>query len=66
MTEGNIKRLIWAGFRIFRISFDGYSVKEAAITKDGLMWKTAETHKSKKAAAESYAELIRNEKHLEG
>lgn len=65
MKESNFKKLIDAGFRIFRVSNDGYEIRELQLTNYGHTWSVFMSYKTKKACAQSFAELIKFDKHLE-
>lgn len=66
MKESNYKKLTDSSFRIFRLSYDGYEIRELIVHDQGYSWKEFNRYKTKKQARESFAELMKYDNHLEG
>lgn len=65
MKESNYKKLIDAGFRVLRLSLNGYDIRELQLTNFGISWSVLKSFKTKKACSEAFAELMKSDKSLE-
>lgn len=66
MKESNYKKLIDAGFRIFRIGALNKEIREAKLHESGCyLWAVHSNYKTVKACNEAFEVLLKNNKHLE-
>lgn len=64
MNKFDVVKVMDAGFRVFRLSYDGITITEASGNCCG--WKKHGQYPTKAAGKRAFLELMKNPKHLEG